>query len=246
MKKILLFAGHNTSRRGGMSDFVDSFDSIYEAKQFMESEKTQLELLDTLPSIQWAQIYDSEENLIVINGKVEIWEKDDVGNVDDEETSFKWMPVDNRQVQQPLLIEASYEKEAQAAAEAEKAKKEAVQQQAQENAEDSLKDMTTRVIGFDLGAIDSVVDEVVVNLEFAFNLVAMQQEGEVTDRHVRVLSIYFSPEDKNYLESLGGNGAPAHWIKKAQEHFTDEKMMDFFNNEVLTEDELNEIQQSLV
>lgn len=239
MKNILLFAGHNTSKRGGMTDFVGDFDSIYAAQKFIEKEDTQFLLLDTLPSLQWAQIYSSEESKIILNGKVEIWDKNDIGNTDDEETTFVWSPTDDEKDLQPLLAQAIFENDKRKAEADAIAAKEAAEAAKTTDIEDSLASTTIRVTPFDLALIGgAIVDDIEANIEVAFNLDSMKQEGEIHKRHVKVLTVSFSDDDKNYLESIGGPGAPKHWAKQVQS-LSDDDFMKFFKNSVLTFDELN-------
>ncbi|AUS02884.1 coil containing protein [Vibrio phage 2.275.O._10N.286.54.E11] len=241
MDNILLFAGHNTSKRGGMADFVAAFSSVYAAQKFIENENTQHTLLDTLPSLQWAHLYNTNEGRIVQKGKIEIWGREDIGNEDDEETKFTWSPCDDEKDLQPLMVQAANDNSAREKAEEERIAKEEAKLAAEQAIEDSVANTIIRVVPFDLGVIDSVVDEIEVQLEFAFNLEAMKQEGEITNRHVKVLTISFSDEDKALLESMGGPSAPGHWVSKAQQHFDDEMIMAFFENEVLTEDEVSSV-----
>ena len=239
LKNFLLFAGHKSATRGGMSDFVDSFDSVYEAKAFMEKEETLSLLLDTLPAIQWMHIYDTVQKKIVVCGKVELWSKDEIGCEEDETTQIAWEQSENSL--QPLFAQASEENKKRELAEAEMQAEQQEKEKKHQEDIDSLANVTVRVATFNLGKLDSAVDEAEALIEFSFNLVAMQQEGEVSPRHVRVMSLSFSDEDKEFLEHLGGASAVDHWIKKVTNHFTDEVTMEFFNNEVLTSDELESV-----
>ena len=52
MKKILLFWGMDYEERGGWDDFLGSFDTVEEAKNFLNDTKKN-------PSSEWAHIVES-------------------------------------------------------------------------------------------------------------------------------------------------------------------------------------------
>jgi hypothetical protein len=64
MKRFLLFAGSSFYPDGGMSDFVDSFDSVKEAILHVNVE-------DDLDSVDWIQVVDiaGDEPTILYGGE---------------------------------------------------------------------------------------------------------------------------------------------------------------------------------
>ena len=240
MKNILLFAGHNATKRGGMADFVADFDSAYDAKKFIEAEVNQHMLLDTLPSIQWAHLYNDAESRIFEKGTVEIWGKEDVGNIEeDEDTAFSWIVSDEKDYK-PLIAQASYSLQLIANAKAEEIRVEAEKQFEIDNIVESLDNTIIRKIDFDLTAVaGSIMDGMTISLEFAFDLVAMQQESEIDIRHVKILSSTINDEDAAYIKSIGGPSAVSHWLAETQKYFVDNKIMEVFKDQVLVDAELN-------
>ena len=241
MKNFLLFCGHNTSKRGGMSDFVESFDSCYLAKKFIEDENTLHNLLDTLPSIQWAHVYSVEEKRIIEKGTIEIWDRNDIGNADDDpSTVFQWVPTDDEKDLQPLLVQSQKEKAVKEQKEQEEAQKAAQEENETQELQKDLDKLQQHHYKFDLGKFDPVLDEIFVHMDVAYDITSMEQENEITTRHMHILQYTFDEDDKIYIENMNGPGGPNHWIKQVQKYYKDlDVLKEFFVTEIMTSEEVN-------
>ena len=239
LKNILLFAGHNQSKRGGMSDFVDSFDSVFAAKKYIETDTVQTQLLDTLPSLQWAHLYDTTDKRIVITGTAEIWDKTEIGT---DEATFTWQVAgdDNKQ---PLFVQIAEESARQAAIQ--KANAEIEEANIAQTEQASLCPPVELDTQFDLFNInsDAAVDGVFAKIGFTVSLAAMRLEGEIKAHNITIDAIGISDDDKNYLCQIGGPCAPKHWADQVKTYFADEDMLVKFISEQLTPAEYQSITQ---
>jgi hypothetical protein len=70
MKRFLLFAGENYYPSGGMEDFINSFDSEQEAKDWYNKNQIAAKSNPDLEEYEWLHIWDCTESKIIYENQV--------------------------------------------------------------------------------------------------------------------------------------------------------------------------------